>query len=110
MKFIIDAQLPPSLKEIFISRGIECIHTLDLPDKNLTSDTDIRTYCKQNEAILITKDEDFYHTHLLTDSPSYLVLVKVGNCSKNIIKQIISDKLDIIIETIAQERLIIVNR
>jgi predicted nuclease of predicted toxin-antitoxin system len=30
MKFLIDAQLPRSLKRLFISKGYDCIHTLDL--------------------------------------------------------------------------------
>lgn len=38
MKFLIDAQLPPSLKQIFISRGYDCIHTLDLELQNETPD------------------------------------------------------------------------
>ncbi len=38
MKFIIDAQLPPSLKYLFRDKGFECIHSLDLEDKNFTTD------------------------------------------------------------------------
>jgi hypothetical protein len=30
MKFLLDAQLPPSLKQIFISNGYDCIHTQDM--------------------------------------------------------------------------------
>ncbi len=38
MKFLIDAQLPPSLKRIFIDNGYDCIHTLDLTSGNETTD------------------------------------------------------------------------
>jgi len=36
MKFLIDAQLSPSLKKLFISRGYDCVHTLDLENQNDT--------------------------------------------------------------------------
>jgi predicted nuclease of predicted toxin-antitoxin system len=38
MKFLIDAQLPPSLKQLFISKGYDCIHTFDLESGNDTTD------------------------------------------------------------------------
>ena len=38
MKFLIDAQLPYSLKQIFISRGHDCIHTSDMQMGNETPD------------------------------------------------------------------------
>ncbi len=38
MKFIVDAQLPKSLSDLLNSRGFDSIHTLDLPNKNSTSD------------------------------------------------------------------------
>ncbi|WP_219921611.1 DUF5615 family PIN-like protein [Rufibacter sp. XAAS-G3-1] len=38
MKFIVDAQLPKSLSDLLRSKGIESVHTLDLPDKNKTKD------------------------------------------------------------------------
>ena len=30
MKFLIDAQLPKSLRDLFIAKGFDCIHTSDL--------------------------------------------------------------------------------
>lgn len=110
MQFLIDAQLPASLKDVFEFNNISCIHTIDLPNQNLTTDTEIRLYCKQNNTILITKDEDFYHTHLLTQNPEYLILVKVGNCSNSLLKDILSTKLQVIIDTIYLQKFIIISR
>jgi len=45
MKLIIDAQLPRKLSYFFISRGIDSVHTLDLPEKNLTPDSEIIEIC-----------------------------------------------------------------
>ena len=41
MKFLIDANLPMTLKNWLIDRGHDAIHTRDLPEKNLTEDIDI---------------------------------------------------------------------
>jgi len=41
MKFLIDAQLPKKLCKIFEEEGFDTIHTLDLPDKNKTKDSQI---------------------------------------------------------------------
>jgi predicted nuclease of predicted toxin-antitoxin system len=60
MKFLIDAQLPPSLKQIFLSRGYDCIHTLDLELKNNTTDTVINSISINEERVVITKDNDFF--------------------------------------------------
>ena len=109
MNFIIDAQLPPSLKFIFNDRNIRCIHTLDLVDQNNTTDTEIRDYCEVNDSILITKDEDFYYTHILNNRPRKLILIKIGNCSKSEIISIIKANLDVIIEKIQVENLIFIS-
>jgi predicted nuclease of predicted toxin-antitoxin system len=42
MKFIIDAQLPKEIAWIFKNRGFDAIHTDDLPDKERTTDNQIR--------------------------------------------------------------------
>ncbi len=44
MKFLLDAHLPPSLVKIFSNKGYFTIHTLNLPNKNESSDTEITEY------------------------------------------------------------------
>jgi predicted nuclease of predicted toxin-antitoxin system len=41
MKFLIDAQLPKALANFFRERGFDAIHTLELPNKNITDDLEI---------------------------------------------------------------------
>lgn len=41
MKFLLDAQLPRGLALRLLDQACDCLHTLDLPDGNRTSDTDI---------------------------------------------------------------------
>lgn len=41
MKFLVDAQLPRSLAAFLRQRGFDAVHTLELPNKNLTNDLEI---------------------------------------------------------------------
>ena len=41
MKFILDAQLPRKLSDFLVWKGYNSIHTLDLPHKNRTKDSEI---------------------------------------------------------------------
>ncbi len=65
MKFLIDAQLPQSLKQLFLENEHDCIHTLDLPFGNLTPDKIINKISIEENRILITKDSDFFTALLL---------------------------------------------
>ena len=38
MRFLLGAQLPPSLKQLSIDNGYDCIHTIDLAQGNDTPD------------------------------------------------------------------------
>jgi predicted nuclease of predicted toxin-antitoxin system len=79
MIFIIDAHLPRVICTYFKNQGHQAIHTLELPEKNLTDDTEIAQIAFEKGAIVISKDSDFYHSFLLHRKPPKLVLVKVGN-------------------------------
>ena len=56
MNFLIDANLPRRLVNIFQERGQDAVHTLDLPDGNLTSDTALLEYSDKNNCIITTID------------------------------------------------------
>jgi predicted nuclease of predicted toxin-antitoxin system len=79
MKFLVDAQLPFRLAKYLESKGHDAIHTDDMPDKERTSDTEIRSRSKKDQRILISKDKDFYDSHLLKKEPAKLLLVSTGN-------------------------------
>ena len=69
MKFLLDAQLPPSLKQLLTDKGYDAIHTLDLefgydsPDK-ITNGLSI-----DEQRILISKDSDFYDSFIIKNEP-----------------------------------------
>lgn len=79
MKFLIDAQLPSSLKSWLNRTEHDSIHTLDLAEKNRTSDLDIANLADAESRILISKDKDFLSLKILKQRPKQLLLVTTGN-------------------------------
>jgi predicted nuclease of predicted toxin-antitoxin system len=79
MKFLIDAHLPPSLRAVFQAAGHDAIHTLDMPDQNASRDGLLNEVSMAEMRVVVTKDTDFYYSHLLHGRPWKLVLVRTGN-------------------------------
>ncbi len=79
IKFIVDAQLPYSLAVMLRGKGLDVIHTDDLPNKERTSDNEIQALAKEENGIVITKDNDFFDSYILSKSPSRLLLISTGN-------------------------------
>lgn len=79
MRFIVDAQLPFKLASFMRKRGHDVIHTDDLPDKEHTSDTEIRRIARLQSRIVVSKDSDFVDSHLLLQEPAKLLWVSTGN-------------------------------
>ena len=112
MKFLIDAQLPYSLKQIFISRGHDCIHTSEMQMGNETPDKIINSISVVEQRIVITKDSDFLESFIVKKEPYklMLILVKLGNATKNELLQFFSDSFDEIIEKIKIESMVLLNK
>jgi len=100
MKFIVDAQLPRSLAIFLNNKGIECIHTLDLPAQNRTSDHVIIEIAMNGGYIIIAKDLDFLETFLIKSKPEKLILVKTGNIANKDLLRIFELNIDTILEMI----------
>ncbi|NBV86856.1 MAG: hypothetical protein EBS01_11500 [Verrucomicrobia bacterium] len=83
MKFFIDAHLPPNLREVFRQAGHDAIHTLDLPERNSSRDGLLNETSVVEERVVVTKDTDFYYSHILQNRPWKLVLVRPGNLGLN---------------------------
>lgn len=79
MNFLIDANLPRRLVNIFRERGHSAVHTLDLPEGNATADTALLDYSDEHNSIVVTKDSDFSTAFLLLSRPYKLLLVSTGN-------------------------------
>ena len=93
MKFLIDAHLPPSLRDVFHAAGHDAIHTLDLPEQNASRDGILNEISMNEQRVVVTKDTDFYYSHLLQGRPWRLVLVKTGNLGLKATRQMFEEHL-----------------
>lgn len=78
MRFLIDAQLPPSMGRLLRQHGHVAEHVTDIgpgdaPDRNLWR------YALDNGAVIVTKDEDFSLMFAMRGDAPAVVWVRVGN-------------------------------
>jgi predicted nuclease of predicted toxin-antitoxin system len=89
MKFYVDANLPLKLALNLRERGFDALHTDDLPNKERTTDNEIRKIVVDQDRIIITKDSDFLDSHLIQGVPGKLLFVTTGNIiNKDLLKLI----------------------
>ncbi len=79
MNFLVDAHLPSGLCRLLQAAGHEARHTSQLPEQNQTTDKNINALSISENLVVISKDTDFYYSHLLRHEPYKLVLVRTGN-------------------------------
>ena len=79
VRFIVDAHLPPALAAALGAAGHDAVHTFDLPAQNRTGDSAINELSIREERVLISKDTDFFYSHVLGGRPWKLLLVRTGN-------------------------------
>ena len=79
MKFLVDAHLPPGLCAVLQPAGHDAVHTRQLAAQNRTTDEVINELSAREQRAVITKDTDFYHSHLLHGKPWKLLLIRTGN-------------------------------
>lgn len=79
MKVVVDAQLPFGLAILFRKLGWDALHTNNLPNGDVSTDEEIRTFCEAESRILITKDADFVDSFYVRKSPKKLLIVSTGN-------------------------------
>lgn len=78
-----DAQLPRRLSEWLAAKGHDAVHTLELPDGNHSSDSELNRITHAESRILITKDGDFVNSFLTAQDPFKLLHVATGNISNH---------------------------
>ncbi|MEX2411071.1 MAG: DUF5615 family PIN-like protein [Candidatus Paceibacterota bacterium] len=67
------------MSEFLSAREIDSKHTLDLPKKNATPDSEIIRLADEENRIVISKDSDFLDNYILDGSPKKLLIVSTGN-------------------------------
>ncbi len=76
-----DAHLPRGLCAVLARHGHDAIHTFDLPAGNATKDGPINQLSLTEQRVVVSKDTDFFYSHLLQGRPWKLLLVRTGNIS-----------------------------
>ena len=94
MRVLVDAHLPKHLSEFLSANEIESKHTLDLPKKNATPDTEIIRFANDENRIVILKDSDFLDNYILDGSPKKLLIVSTGNINNRNLIQLFEKNLE----------------
>ncbi len=98
MRFFVDANLPFKFALNLRNRGFETLHTDDLPNKERTSDNEIRKISIEQDRIVITKDSDFLDSHLIQGVPKRLLIVTTGNITNKELLNLVQKHFDSIIQ------------
>lgn len=106
MKTLVDAQLPRRLAHKMNEAGWDARHTLDLPDRNRTPDTEIARIADEERRIVVTKDADFVASHLVQGTPARLLLMSTGNLSNRDLEALVVPKLNEIGEAFESSRFV----
>ena len=110
MKFLVDAHLPPSLSAILHSAGHDALHTSGLPAQNMTPDRVINELSVADQRVVISKDTDFYYSHVLQQRPWKLLLVRTGNIRTRELKELFQRQLPAIVQALENNSLVELDR
>lgn len=106
MKFLIDAQLPRRFCTWLAAAGHDSAHTLDLQQRNRTTDREILDLAEREDRIVVTKDDDFVQSFLLAGRPPKLLFIATGNISNTALENLICANLTLITEAFEAHRFI----
>ena len=110
MKFLVDAQLPAGLCEVLKNAGHEALHTSQLPAQNRTTDQVINDLSQREEQVVISKDTDFYYSHVLSRKPWKLVLVRTGNIRTRELRSLLENHLPALLSALETHSLVELDR
>jgi len=81
VRFLVDAQLPPALARWLTEQGHQADHVIDLGLEAAT-DREIWRVAPQQEAVVVSKDEDFVTLVTLQPEQAQVVWIRLGNTTK----------------------------
>jgi predicted nuclease of predicted toxin-antitoxin system len=110
MKFLVDAHLPPALCTLLRAAGHDAVHTRELATRNKTPDEVINDLSLKDQRVVVSKDTDFYYSHLLYHKPWKLLLVRTGNMSTRDLKRLFETHLLAIIRLLETNALVELHR
>jgi predicted nuclease of predicted toxin-antitoxin system len=110
MNFLIDAQLPRRLMYRLRDLGHDALHTLDLPLRNRTPDSEIKELSLHEKRVLVTKDGEFVDSLILQGKPYKLLLISTGNIKNADLEKLLLQNLEQIVEAFEQHSFIEIDR
>ena len=84
MKLVVDAQLPPSLAEALRRAGCDAVAVREIGLRE-AKDTAIWQYALENNAAILTKDEDFAERCVRSQNPPVVVWLRIGNATNPVL-------------------------
>jgi predicted nuclease of predicted toxin-antitoxin system len=67
------------LARLLRERGHGVVHTHELPDGNRTTDAELIRNCRENDRIMVSKDDDLRMAQRIRGHPRVVLLVRTGN-------------------------------
>jgi len=110
MKFLVHARLPPSLCPLLQTAGHDALRTNGLPAQNRTPDRVINELSHTDQRVVISKDTDFYYSHVLHQRPWKLLLVRTDNIRARELKQLFERQLPAIVQALETHSLVELDR
>jgi len=110
VRFLVDAHLPRSLCFILAEAGHNAVHTSQLPEQNRTADEVSNALSVAEQRVVITKDTDFYYSHILHQRPYKLLLVRTGNLRARDLVMLLQRELSAIVEALESHTLVELDR
>ena len=106
MKLLLDANVSWRLTSVLKDHFDECVHVDDIPELEFPAkDSKIWQYAKTNGYTIITRDNDFNDLNILKGFPPKIVLLRVGNCSRKFLVDLLIQSRQIIQEFLESEEL-----
>lgn len=110
MKFLVDAQLPRRFCGWLSEAGLDAKHTLDLPRANRTTDQEILAVAEREGRVVVTKDDDFVQSFLVSGRPDKLLLISTGNVGNQDLEALIRSSLSHIVDALEDNRFLEIGR
>ncbi|WP_227998199.1 DUF5615 family PIN-like protein [Nocardia australiensis] len=101
MRFLVDAQLPRQLATFLTTAGHDAVHTSNLMHGNRTPDRTIATLADRDGRTVVSKDRDFWISHVLDGCPQSLLIVATGNITNSALLTLIAAHLQEIVQLFA---------
>ncbi|MFT4229017.1 MAG: DUF5615 family PIN-like protein [Microbacterium sp.] len=106
MRFVVDAQLPPSLAAVLQRQGHDAVAVRDIGLRE-APDSAIWAHCARTGRVIVSKDDDFARRARDTTTGPPVVWLRVGNASTRALEAWFVPLLPAIVEQLeAGERLI----